>query len=347
MLALLESAPDAIWVVDDLGTILFANPVLERLTGLSREELQGADSRRLLADPSRGDAFATELLRSASALPSDGFDAELRGASGDVVCASIQATALQHPDGACGATVVYAHDVTARRRIEQDLARRNAELRHYVDAVSHDLQSPLMSLMGFTRLLDEDYSGALDDKGRHFLRRIEEAGRTMEDLLESLLELSRIQRTGPIQTFSDPVAVLRELSAEIKRDLDERDADLHFADDMPAVQCPRTRLYQILSNLVGNALDHVDAAEPRIDVSVEPVGTGHQIRVRDNGAGVPEEHRERIFEMFQSLGPGLRGRRTNGMGLAIVSKIAETQGGRAWVESEGQGATFVVHLPAS
>jgi signal transduction histidine kinase len=123
---------------------------------------------------------------------------------------------------------------------------------------------------------------------------------------------------------------------------------LALPHDPPALVCERTRLYQLFSNLIGNALDHMgDAGEARIEVEIDEEPDHHVISVRDNGRGIAPEHHERIFEVFQSLGPRRDGCRGTGMGLAIVRKIAETQGGRAWVESEpGLGACFRVRLPA-
>ena len=125
--------------------------------------------------------------------------------------------------------------------------------------------------------------------------------------------------------------------------------ELQIPEDPPALRCERTRLYQIFSNLIGNALDHMgEQARPRIAVDVDERDGECLITVADNGRGIDAQHHDRIFEVFQSLGPRRDGSRGTGMGLAIVRKIAETQGGHAWVESEpGHGAAFKVTLPAA
>jgi two-component system CheB/CheR fusion protein len=143
--------------------------------------------------------------------------------------------------------------------------------------------------------------------------------------------------------------VLSHLYAEFKPRLDQEGASLELPEDLPLLMCNRTRLYQLFSNLVGNALDHMGSVEqPTIRVEIKTLRDAHQITVSDNGKGIDPAHHDRIFEIFQSLGPCKDGRRGTGIGLAIVKKIAETHGGRVWVDSEpGKGAGFHLTLPSS
>lgn len=223
--------------------------------------------------------------------------------------------------------------------------RRVEELEHCIRAVAHDLRSPLVSLLGFARLLRQEYGSQLDETALHFVDRIEQAGLTMESLVEELLDFSRIGRAGEQPILVDPLPVLRQLQAELKPGLETTGTRLELPEDAPLVFCDRTRLYQILSNLIRNALEHMGAcALPVVQVSIVDADGAHRISVADNGRGVLAADRERIFELFQQ-GSGC-GRRGSGMGLAIVRKIAATHAGRAWVESEpGHGSTFHVTLP--
>ena len=254
---------------------------------------------------------------------------------------------LRLPDGRGAGKVAFLRDVTETKRTQQRLERKNTELESYVHSVSHDLRSPLVSLLGFGRLLRQDYEGLLDETGCHFLDRIEQAGRTMEALIEDLLELSRIGESGESATLTDPRSVLLQLKAEIKPRLDEGNFSLQMPSTPPLVTCDRTRLYQIFSNLIGNAMDHMgDRSDPEIRVEIISRPEHHQISVRDNGTGIDPKHHEQIFQVFQSLGRRDKKGQCNGMGLAIVKKIAEIHDGRAWVESApGEGASFHVTLP--
>jgi PAS domain S-box-containing protein len=344
--SILDSSPDGVVVVGRDRLIVYVNPAAEQLLGHPRAKVVGK------AVDSYVDGCET-LDRIRDALrptrPVRGQDLQLRRRDGTSICVSVSASLLRLRDGTDIGAVAYLRDVTERRRTEDDLARSNAQLEHYVDAVSHDLRSPLVSLLGFSRLLREDYGTRIDEKGRHFLDRIEQAGRTMESLIHDLLELSRIGRTEADKSLIDPRTVLSPLYAEFKPRLDREGTSLELPESPPLLMCNRTRLYQLFSNLVGNALEHMGSVEqPTIRVEVKPLQDGHEITVSDNGKGIDPAHHDRIFEIFQSIGPRRDGRRGTGIGLAIVKKIVETHGGRVWVESQpDQGASFHLTLPRS
>jgi two-component system, LuxR family, sensor kinase FixL len=342
----LDTSPDAVVIVDPSRFIAYANPAIEQVLGYRPEELVDRPLALFVHGSEDLEHIAAALQPNS---PVRGRDLEVRRRDGSPVFVSVSASLLRLADGRTAGAVAYLRDVTERRRAEESLARKNAELEHYVHAVSHDLRSPLVSLLGFTRLLREDYGCQLDTKGVHFLDRVEQAGRTMEALIRDLLELSRIGRTPQATIRVNPRAVLLQLSAELKPRLDAQDVALELPEDAPALVCERTRLYQLFSNLIGNALDHMgDVRDARVQITIDEEPSHHVISVRDNGRGIAPEHHERIFEVFQSLGPRRDGSRGTGMGLAIVRKIAETQGGRAWVESEPErGACFKVRLPAA
>jgi len=342
--AILDSSPDGVVVVDRNRRITYLNPAAEQLLDRPRAEIIGHPVDQYVERCEKLNRIA-ETLRPSRPVRDE--DIKLRRRDGTVLCVSISASLVRLPDGTDLGAVAYLRDVTERRHTEEDLARSNAQLEHYVDAVSHDLRSPLVSLLGFTRLLREDYGARLEEKGRHFLDRIEQAGRTMESLIHDLLELSRIGQSEVSHSFIDPRSVLAHLHAEFKPRLDQDGVTLELPGNPPQLRCDRTRLYQLFSNLVGNALDHMGEVEqPVIRVEVKALPGAHQVTVSDNGRGIDPSDQDRIFEIFQSLGPHKQGRRGTGMGLAIVKKIVEIHGGRVWVESRpGEGAHFHLTLP--
>ncbi|MBW2242437.1 MAG: PAS domain S-box protein [Deltaproteobacteria bacterium] len=341
--AVLDSAPGGVIVVDRSRFITYANPAMLEISGWSHEDLVDRPLAVFLK--------AQEDLESLAAALSDhttlrGVELSVRRRDGSPLDVSVSVSRLALRDGTQVGAVAYVQDITRRRQFERDLSRKNEELEHYVHAVSHDLRSPLVSILGFSRLLREDFAPALGEKGQHFLQRIEEAGRTMESLIQELLELSRIGVNDAPQDLVNPREVLLQLQAELKPRLDEEHVELELPADPPMLRFERTRLYQLFSNLVGNALRHMGPCpEPRIQVAIENVGDATRISVSDNGVGIETDEHERIFEIFQS---GSRNGSGTGMGLAIVKKIAESRGGRTWVESQpGDGATFHVELPGA
>jgi PAS domain S-box-containing protein len=340
--SILESAPDAILAVDGHGFVRYANPALARLVAEERENLLNRPLA-LLAAGSR------DIERLLAALGGDGPSGELelrlRRSEGGPLAVAVTVNPHRGAKGSpCGA-ILCVRDASAQRR-QNELARRNDELEHCVQTLAHDLRSPLVALLGFSRLLRQDYADHLDDTASHFIDRIEQAGRTMEALIHDLLELSRIGQPGERPSMVDPRAVLLQLHAEVKPRLEAADIELVLPSDPPLVFCDRTRLYQVFSNLIGNGIQHMGACDgARIEVAVVEDEEFHRISVQDTGRGIAPEHHQRIFEVFQSMGSRPDGSRGTGIGLAIVRKIAETHGGRAWVESEpGRGSTFHVTL---
>lgn len=230
------------------------------------------------------------------------------------------------------------------------LEKKNEELETCVRSISHDLRSPLVSVLGFTRLLRDEFGEPIGRTGRHFLDRIEQAGRNMERLLHDMLELSRIDETPNCTVHVSPVAVLEQLAAEKKLPLEEAGIELSFPNEAPIIVCDRTRLYQVFSNLIGNAIQHMEPLTGgRIEVDVTTVADGWEISVADNGPGIPEDDLSRIFEAFQTAKTPTKNaatKKSSGLGLAIVRKIVESHEGRIRVESVlGEGARFIVWLP--
>jgi signal transduction histidine kinase len=172
----------------------------------------------------------------------------------------------------------------------------------------------------------------------------------MKQLLHDMIELSRIEETPHCRVQVNPTPILQQLMSELKLQIEEKNIEVHLPEDPPTILCDRTRFYQLLSNLIGNAVQHMPdmpaGATGRVDVEIAAVSDGWQISVGDSGAGIPAEDHDRIFEAFET-GSRPDGReKTSGLGLAIVKKIVESHSGRVWVDSDPNvGARFVVWLP--
>jgi signal transduction histidine kinase len=236
----------------------------------------------------------------------------------------------------------------ARRMLEgavAELEKRNAELERFTYAVSHDLRSPLVTVMGFLGAVEDAATQGRTEQLRSDMERIRGAARRMDQLLTELLELSRVGRRAP-EPQSVPFAELvREASALVAGRLRERGVVVDVAPGLPVVRGERPRLVEVLQNLLDNAAKFMgEQAQPKVEVGVRP-GNGMPVFfVRDNGRGIEPRYHEKVFGLFDRLDPQDEG---TGIGLALVKRIVELHGGRVWVESEGpgHGSTFCFTLP--
>jgi len=336
--AILDAAPDPVVAIDEAKRLRYANRACEMLFGARSADVFGRHLSELITVADTESDAAPDGARRGHA--------EIRLPNGETRWIAYSARDLELPEASERVTVAFLRDETQRRSDELRLSRQSEEREQTLRALAHDLRSPLVSVLGFSRLLREEFGTLLGDRGLHFLERISAAGRTMEQLIRDLLDFSRIGHDGERRTAVDPREVLQQLKGELKPRLDQAGVELSLPEMPPIVRCDRTRLYQLLSNLIGNALDHMGPCEaPRIVVEIEQRADRHEIVVRDNGRGVPPDQRERIFELFHSV-PNADGRKGTGIGLAIVRKIAELHGGHALCDASTQlGATFRVTLP--
>jgi light-regulated signal transduction histidine kinase (bacteriophytochrome) len=226
----------------------------------------------------------------------------------------------------------------------EELKRSNAELEQFAYVASHDLQEPLRMVASFTQLLAKRYRGKLDQDADEFINFAVDGANRMQALINDLLAFSRVATRGQPFTPTDCNAVFDQALANLTAALEENQAVVTH-DPLPTVEADGRQLVQLFQNLIGNALKFRGPDPPRVHLWAEPRDRDWVFAVSDNGIGIPKEHQERIFTIFQRLHrrsdfPG------TGLGLALCKKIVERHGGRIWVESElGQGSTFYFTIP--
>jgi PAS domain S-box-containing protein len=243
-------------------------------------------------------------------------------------------------------------EITERKRAESErealiaeLETKNIELEQFTYTVSHDLKSPLITIRGFLGHLVKDMDRGDKERMRKDITRISNAAERMERLLEELLELSRI---GHFVTPPEEVelgAVAREAAKMVAGRLRERGVKLKITSDLQKVIGDRSRLLQVMQNLLDNAIKFFgDQPNPRVEIGARQTGEETVFYIRDNGVGMDPKHHEKVFGLFEKLDQNSEG---TGVGLAIVKRIVELHGGRIWVESEGldKGSTFCFTLP--
>jgi light-regulated signal transduction histidine kinase (bacteriophytochrome) len=225
------------------------------------------------------------------------------------------------------------------QRTEQ-LEAMNRELESFAYAVSHDLRAPLRSMSGFSQLLQDNPSDALDEKSRHYLKRINDASRRMSALIEDLLSLSRISRSELSPRTVDLSQLVNDVATTIRERYPQHQVDLHVETGMLVQADPRL-LRIAIENLLDNAWKYTRYAEqPQVRVGSQTSDDGQTYYVRDNGIGFDMAYSSKLFGPFQRLhaDPDYPG---TGIGLVTVQRILARHGGRIWVHAEpNRGATF-------
>jgi len=243
-------------------------------------------------------------------------------------------------------------DITDRKKAEaerehliRELAKKNIELEQFTYTVSHDLKAPIITIKGFLGFLGEDARAGNQERMNKDMSRVNEAVDKMHRLLNELLELSRVGRMmNPPEPISFEFLVSDAIEI-LQGRLQATSTLLKIADHFPVVQGDRRRLLQVIQNLMDNAAKFsASQSRPMIEIGWNGFENNMPIFfVKDNGIGIPTEHQERIFGLFNKLDPMAEG---TGVGLALVKRIVEFHEGRVWVESEaGKGATFFFTLP--
>jgi PAS domain S-box-containing protein len=247
-------------------------------------------------------------------------------------------------------------DITERKRAEiqvegyaAELQRSNRELQHFAHTVSHDLRAPLRTVEGFLELLARRHGTSLEPEAQEFVELAVNEMERMQQMIQGLLDFSRVETRGRSLSPVDSSAVLERVLDSLRKDMAEHEATV-TAGPLPVVMADEVQLSLVFQNLLDNAIKFQDGATaPRVEIAAERQDDLWLFSVRDNGIGIPSDRgqRERIFQVFQRLHPADAYPGT-GIGLALCKRIVERHGGRIWVESApGEGATFYFTLTGS
>ena len=242
---------------------------------------------------------------------------------------------------------VTAQEVIRRQQdiLTEELEAKNAELERFVYTVSHDLKSPLVTITGYIGMLQQAIESNDSDRIKNDLNQISRAAENMAELLEGLLELSRIGRIVNPPEAGSLNYLVRNAVDSVREKIVSRGIELEIGDDMPQYWGDRLRLLEVLQNLLENAIKFMgDQPSPRIRISALENGDEIVCRVEDNGIGIDPRYHERIFNLFERLDTETDG---TGIGLSLVQRIIEAHGGTVRVKSAGdqQGCTIEFTLP--
>jgi two-component system sensor kinase FixL len=342
---LVNTSPDGIAVMDMEGRIRFASPKDLEMFGLVDMDAKlGRHALEFVAAGERERVTQALLQAFMGNIEHNQRFAMLR-ADGSRFMAEVNGTLLRDGLGVARGLMIVTRDVTDRQRQEDELKHKNEELERFTYTVSHDLKSPLITIKGFAGALLADAKAGRTDRVVDDLKRVVVAADKMGQLLNGLLELSRVGRivNPPVRVSLTKLAddVVELLSGSIK----ERGARVTVQRDIPMVNGDPQRLQQVLQNLIENALKFGrDNQPPVIEVGAKHEAGLPVFFVRDEGRGIEPRFRDTIFGLFNKLDARSEG---TGIGLALVRRIIEFHGGRIWVESgeDGHGTVFYFTLP--
>ena len=352
------------------GVITSWNHGAEALYGYSRQEFLGGQ-HSILVPADRADevpAVIEKLRRGESVVQ---YDTARIHKDGRLIDVSITVSPIHTLEGKLVGCWSIARDLTERKRLLQAqarlneqleqrvhertaqleraneaLERSNAELRQFAYVASHDLQTPLRTIAGFAQFLHEDCREHLDETAQDYIDRIVRGAKRMHELIQDLLELSRVESRPAERRRVDLNDVCSEVIDLLQATIEETGATVLY-ENLPALRGDRTQFVQLFQNLIDNALKYRSDAPPVVEIASVRKGDFWEISVADNGIGIEAEHHAKIFEIFRRLHstesyPG------TGIGLAICLRIVARHGGRIWVEERtGGGCRFVFTLPAA
>lgn len=356
---LYQNAPAMYFSLDPRGRFLVCNDTMLRNLGYRRRELIGRPYVGILAASRQGtfeDRFQKFIHE--GTMESENIWMSSDGREIDVL---VKGTAVRDQEGRLLRSRSVAQDITKLKQLEGELRRNNERLAraneelsrkiHELDefgyVVSHDLQEPVRTMIGFSRILREDCASKLEPAEMEHLGFIHDASIRMRTLIQDLHRLSRAGRVVEGFAAVPLEGMLDEVVSDLAELIRSKGAEVGREGALPVVWGDRARIRQLLSNLVANGLKYNRSERPWVRVSWRGNdGRGMaRVAVSDNGIGIDPEFHGKIFGMFQRLHRREEFEGT-GAGLAICQKIAEAHGGSIGVESRpGEGSTFVVALP--
>ncbi|MCM1981690.1 sensor histidine kinase [Lyngbya confervoides] len=361
--AILANTPALVYLKDLAGRIILANPECANQFNLSPEEMEGLTDFDYLP-PNMADRLRKndrQVLAQRSAIE---FEETIVSKEQLKIFLSVKFPLFDSKDQPYAIGGIST-DITARKQAEKDLAERaaeltalnqtlqqttreleyqNRELDQFSYIVSHDLKAPLRAIANLSTWIEEDLAAVMTTETRQQMGLLRDRVTRMNQMIQGLLDYSR---AGRVEGPREPVEVEKLLEEIIDLLGSEDSVQIALQRPMPVLTTQRILLSQVFMNLLSNAIKHNHQDQGKIAVSAQAVEGGYEFTVTDNGPGIDPEDQERIFNIFETLGPSQNVYNT-GIGLALVKKVVKRQGG--WIKvtsAPGSGASFCFFWPTA
>lgn len=344
-----EIADYAVLFIDIDGTIKTWNTGAERIKGYKSEEIIGKNFRCFYTEKDRTSGKPDRLIEMAKSEGRAQDEGWRVRKDGSKFWGSVVITCVHDDSGNLTGFSKVTRDLTVRRKNELALKKqsieiqnKNREMEQFVYVASHDLQEPLRTVKSLSHLLST-YRDLLDEDGRHTINYMNEAVSRMQQLVRGLLDYSRIGLESSLKKLD-----LNELVANVIDDLKVgiNSSNAHISvSELPSILGYELELRALFQNLISNAIKFRRSnCEPQIKIGYQREKKAEKFWIRDNGIGIPKEHLDRIFSIFQRLHPKSEYEGA-GIGLAHCIKIIELHEGEIWVESTvNEGSVFYFTL---
>jgi len=361
---IVELAEEGIWVTDVQGNTTYTNQAMARMLGYTEVEILGHAIADFLTPGDNRFTPASSIPLNPSQVHRQ--EVELRTKTGNNIWAYMSTSPVLDDQGNLLWSCALVYDITERKQAEKQLRESNerislanAELARatrlkdeFLASMSHELRTPLNAILGLAEALQEEVYGSLTPKQRKSLATIEQSGKHLLELINDILDLSKIE-SGKMSLSVSLVSVdsLCESSLTfIKQQAQQKNIrlDYHIAPGLSEIEVDERRIRQVLVNLLSNAVKFTpDGGKVSLQVTTDPDGEQLQLSVTDTGIGIAPENLDKLFKPFVQLDSSLSRRYAGtGLGLALVRRIVELQGGSIALESEvGKGSCFTVMLP--
>lgn len=341
-----DISPEAIVLTNEKGEILDLNDRSQDWLGYTTEELRGFSiSQMPFLDDEAKKIVRDNLIQRSKGETIEPYELQFVARNGKCRIGLILASPIFDTDQTFRGELIVIPDITERiaaehkqQNLMRELENANAELKEFAYVVSHDLKAPLRAINALATWISADYSDSFDEDGKEQMALLISRVNRMHNLIDGILQYSRVGRIREEKQQIDLQKVLPEI-------IDSLAPPEHITIDietsMPHLKFEPTRINQVFQNLLSNAIKFNDKEQGRIGIGCKDKEDHWEFYVRDNGPGIPQQHHQQIFKIFQTL-QSKDEYESTGIGLTSVKKIITLYGGNIWVESTvGEGTTFL------